>query len=83
MVHRLGHFQAYSKRELSFLFSIKFLQEDILGKGRVKVGGRGIEGGEWERGERGDGGGGKWVDEEVRAGEGNGVKGRGGGGGMG
>ena len=39
MVHRLGHFQAYSKRELSFLFSIKFLQEDILGKGRVKVGG--------------------------------------------
>ena len=38
MVHRLGHFQAYSIRELSFLFSIKFLQEDILGKGRVKVG---------------------------------------------
>ena len=44
MVHRLGHFQAYSIRELSFLFSIKFLQEDILGKGRVKVGS------EWERG---------------------------------
>ena len=38
------------RSELSFLFSIKFLQEDILGKVMVKVGGVGVEGGEWERG---------------------------------